>query len=99
MSPVLHVQSGSLVSRLWRPRPSPAPRVESPPSRNYGIVTGYLSPHPLHLIYDEDSPPNEPRSRGGFILGGVRTISHRLMTLRRPRAGDIGHSDHGISTS
>ena len=31
-----------------------------------GIVAGFLAPHPPHLVYGENPPQNEPRSRGGW---------------------------------
>jgi 2-aminophenol/2-amino-5-chlorophenol 1,6-dioxygenase beta subunit len=30
------------------------------------IVAGYLAPHPPHLVYGENPPQNEPRSKGGW---------------------------------
>ncbi|MEY4631835.1 MAG: hypothetical protein RIQ81_1955 [Pseudomonadota bacterium] len=30
------------------------------------IVGGFLAPHPPHLVYGENPPQNEPRSRGGW---------------------------------
>ncbi len=30
------------------------------------IVAGYLAPHPPHLVYGENPPQNEPKSRGGW---------------------------------
>ncbi len=30
------------------------------------IVAGFLAPHPPHLVYAENPPQNEPRSRGGW---------------------------------
>ncbi|MAU40017.1 MAG: tRNA U-34 5-methylaminomethyl-2-thiouridine biosynthesis protein [Kordiimonas sp.] len=30
------------------------------------IVAGFLAPHPPHLVYGENPPQNEPRSRGGW---------------------------------
>ena len=36
-------------------------------SRHPGrIVGGWLAPHPPHLVYGENPPQNEPRSRGGW---------------------------------
>jgi 2-aminophenol/2-amino-5-chlorophenol 1,6-dioxygenase beta subunit len=36
-------------------------------SKNDGtIVAGFLAPHPPHLVYGENPPQNEPRSRGGW---------------------------------
>lgn len=29
------------------------------------IVSGFLAPHPPHLVYGENPPQNEPRSEGG----------------------------------
>ena len=31
-----------------------------------GILGGFLAPHPPHLVYGENPPQNEPRSRGGW---------------------------------
>ncbi|MGB3436846.1 2-aminophenol 1,6-dioxygenase subunit beta [Achromobacter sp.] len=30
------------------------------------ILSGFLAPHPPHLVYGENPPQNEPRSRGGW---------------------------------
>ena len=30
------------------------------------ILAGYLAPHPPHLVYGENPPQNEPKSRGGW---------------------------------
>lgn len=30
------------------------------------ILSGWLAPHPPHLVYGENPPQNEPRSRGGW---------------------------------
>jgi len=30
------------------------------------IIAGFLAPHPPHLVYAENPPQNEPRSRGGW---------------------------------
>jgi 2-aminophenol/2-amino-5-chlorophenol 1,6-dioxygenase beta subunit len=30
------------------------------------ILAGYLAPHPPHLVYGENPPQNQPRSRGGW---------------------------------
>ena len=30
------------------------------------IIAGFLAPHPPHLVYGENPPQNEPRSRGGW---------------------------------
>lgn len=37
--------------------------LEVPPGR---ILGGWLAPHPPHLVYAENPPQNEPRSRGGW---------------------------------
>jgi 2-aminophenol/2-amino-5-chlorophenol 1,6-dioxygenase beta subunit len=31
-----------------------------------GILSGWLAPHPPHLVYGENPPQNQPRSRGGW---------------------------------
>jgi 2-aminophenol/2-amino-5-chlorophenol 1,6-dioxygenase beta subunit len=30
------------------------------------IIAGYLAPHPPHLVYGENPPQNEPKSKGGW---------------------------------
>jgi 2-aminophenol/2-amino-5-chlorophenol 1,6-dioxygenase beta subunit len=30
------------------------------------IVAGFVAPHPPHLVYAENPPQNEPRSKGGW---------------------------------
>lgn len=38
----------------------------APQSGNGRIIGGWLAPHPPHLVYGENPPQNEPRSRGGW---------------------------------
>ncbi len=35
-------------------------------SQDGQIVSGWLAPHPPHLVYGENPPQNEPRSQGGW---------------------------------
>ena len=35
-------------------------------SRTGNIAAGFLAPHPPHLVYGENPPQNEPKSRGGW---------------------------------
>ncbi len=37
-----------------------------PKNRDGKIIGGWLAPHPPHLVYGENPPQNEPRSRGGW---------------------------------
>src|SRR6056297_3242631 len=30
------------------------------------IIGGFLAPHPPHLVYGENPPQNQPKSRGGW---------------------------------
>ena len=76
MGPVRHVvvKEGHVVSRrsavfhLEVGTGSPAPSASGVVAgqSSGGIVAGVLAPHPPHLIYAENPPQNEPRSRGGF---------------------------------
>ncbi len=40
------------------------------------IIAGYLAPHPPHLVYGENPPQNEPKSRAGGNRYGGRTNGH-----------------------
>jgi 2-aminophenol/2-amino-5-chlorophenol 1,6-dioxygenase beta subunit len=70
MSRVFHVTVGDRRrSPQTAPPPAAVPAAGPAPGgeeRQPGIVAGYLAPHPPHLIYAENPPQNEPRSRGGW---------------------------------
>jgi len=40
--------------------------VASSNQRIGSIISGWLAPHPPHLVYGENPPQNEPKSRGGW---------------------------------
>ena len=71
--------AGSDRSGQRRPRPGVDNDVDARPDRP-GIVAGYLAPHPPHLIYAENPPQNEPRSRGGWevLRWGYEELRRRL---------------------
>lgn len=98
-------------SRVFR---MPVPGGNSPPgaraaagSRSTGspgpeakgrIVAGFLAPHPPHLIYAENPPQNEPRSRGGWdvLRWGYETARQRIREVYRPDVIVI-HAPHWIT--
>ena len=104
MNRVFQVQAGSPASRSRRSRPSPAsepsPAKERPDdSADRGeIVGGYLSPHPPHLIYAENPPQNEPRSRGGWevMRWGYEELRRRMSAQARPDVLVV-HAPHWIT--
>lgn len=61
-------------------------------------MAGYLSPHPPHLIYAENPPQNEPRSRGGWevLRWGYQTLRRRMVERDRPDVL-IVHAPHWIT--
>ncbi|HET6751439.1 MAG TPA: tRNA U-34 5-methylaminomethyl-2-thiouridine biosynthesis protein, partial [Actinomycetes bacterium] len=102
MSRVFHVTVGD------RRR---APRTAQPPAavpaagpgrdgddRTPGVVAGYLAPHPPHLIYAENPPQNEPRSRGGWELlrWAYQEARRRLRERHRPDV-IVVHAPHWIT--
>ena len=75
----------------------PAPRDGdeggAPPSPGPGIVAGYLTPHPPHLVYAENPPQNEPRSQGGWetlrwayedVRARIRALEPDVIVLHAP---------------
>lgn len=59
-----------------------------------GIVAGFLAPHPPHLVYGENPPQNEPKSRGGWEM--LRWAYERCRDKVRALAPDVilVHSPH-----
>lgn len=68
------------------------------PVRRAGIVAGVLAPHPPHLIYGENPPQNEPRSRGGWetLRWGYESLRRRIREVHRPDV-IIVHASHWIT--
>ncbi|MEK6438976.1 DODA-type extradiol aromatic ring-opening family dioxygenase [Pseudonocardia sp. T1-2H] len=68
-----------------------------PAGGGHGIVAGYLSPHPPHLIYAENPPQNEPRSTGGWEV--LRWAYEEVRRRIRALAPDvlIVHAPHWIT--
>ena len=66
--------------------------------RRAGIVAGYLAPHPPHLIYAENPPQNEPRSRGGWevLRWAYQEARRRLRERHRPDV-IVVHAPHWIT--
>ena len=63
-----------------------------------GIVAGLLAPHPPHLIYAENHPNNEPRSRGGWeqIRWGYEAVRKRVKEIHKPDV-ILVHAPHWIT--
>lgn len=40
--------------------------IRGPSTKDGHILGGWLAPHPPHLVYGENPPQNEPRSKGGW---------------------------------
>ncbi|MFV2086664.1 tRNA U-34 5-methylaminomethyl-2-thiouridine biosynthesis protein [Micromonospora sp. LOL_021] len=70
----------------------------APAGRRPGIVAGYLSPHPPHLIYGENPPQNEPRSQGGWevLRWAYHRLRRRIRDVHRPDVL-IVHAPHWIT--
>ena len=102
MPSVFHAPVGD---RTWRERAAPggAPagtvvaRAPGPTDRRAGIVAGYLSPHPPHLLYAENPPQNEPRSEGGWE--GLRWAYDDIRRRVKALAPDVIvlHAPHWIT--
>jgi 2-aminophenol/2-amino-5-chlorophenol 1,6-dioxygenase subunit beta len=61
------------------------------------IVAGFLAPHPPHLVYGENPPQNEPRSRGGWEpLRWAYERARRSLDELRPDVLLV-HSPHWIT--
>jgi len=66
--------------------------------RRPGIVAGYLAPHPPHLIYAENPPQNEPRSRGGWeVLRWAYQEARRRLRERHQPDVIVVHAPHWIT--
>lgn len=61
------------------------------------ILSGFLAPHPPHLVYGENPPQNEPRSQGGWE--GLRwAYDHARESIERLRPDVLlVHSPHWIT--
>ena len=61
------------------------------------IVAGFLAPHPPHLVYGENPPQNEPRSRGGWEqLRWVYERARKSIDILKPDVLLV-HSPHWIT--
>jgi 2-aminophenol/2-amino-5-chlorophenol 1,6-dioxygenase beta subunit len=61
------------------------------------IIAGFLAPHPPHLVYGENPPQNEPRSRGGWeTLRWAYERARRSLDALRPDVLLV-HSPHWIT--
>lgn len=98
-SRVFHLDVGT---RPARAPAAPAPVVSSTKSRvdahAPGIVAGLLAPHPPHLIYAENHPNNEPRSRGGWeqLRWGYEAVRLRVREIHKPDV-ILVHAPHWIT--
>lgn len=83
-------------------RPAQGVDAASPPparsARRAGIVAGVLAPHPPHLIYGENPPQNEPRSRGGWetLRWGYESLRRRIREVHRPDV-IVVHASHWVT--
>ncbi|OGT82776.1 MAG: tRNA U-34 5-methylaminomethyl-2-thiouridine biosynthesis protein [Gammaproteobacteria bacterium RIFCSPLOWO2_02_FULL_61_13] len=61
------------------------------------IVAGFLAPHPPHLVYGENPPQNEPRSKGGWEQ--LRWAYERARTSLEELKPDVllVHSPHWVT--
>ncbi|SMD26598.1 DODA-type extradiol aromatic ring-opening family dioxygenase [Kibdelosporangium aridum] len=81
------------MSRVFRLEPG-AP--ERAPAKG-GIIAGYLSPHPPHLIYADNPPQNEPRSTGGWeVLRWAYDEVRRRVRAMKPDVLVV-HAPHWIT--
>ncbi|MCE7004387.1 hypothetical protein LWC34_16300 [Kibdelosporangium philippinense] len=81
------------MSRVFRLEPSAPERDQA----KGGIVAGYLSPHPPHLIYADNPPQNEPRSTGGWeVLRWAYDEVRRRVRAMKPDVLVV-HAPHWIT--
>lgn len=82
--------------------PTPASSADVQPRNGRGrrgeIVAGYLAPHPPHLVYGENPPQNEPRSKGGWevLRWAYDEVRRRLLEQHRPDV-IVVHAPHWIT--
>jgi 2-aminophenol/2-amino-5-chlorophenol 1,6-dioxygenase beta subunit len=63
-------------------------------TKNGSVISGWLAPHPPHLVYGENPPQNEPKSRGGWeSLRFAYDSCRRQMKEKKPDV-IIVHSPH-----
>lgn len=104
MPRVFHLQpGGSAVSALSAAGPD-TPVSSDPEGRTSafrrsgpGIVSGFLAPHPPHLIYADNPPQNEPRSSGGWevLRWAYDEVRRRIRALQPDVL--IVHAPHWIT--
>ncbi len=58
------------------------------------IISGWLAPHPPHLVYGENPPQNEPKSRGGWESLRFAYDSCRTQVKEKKPDVIIVHSPH-----
>lgn len=82
-----------------QPQQREVAQVATRPDRDGGgIVAGYLAPHPPHLVYADNPPQNEPRSKGGWE--GLRWAYDELRKkLKKELKPDVivVHAPHWIT--
>lgn len=61
------------------------------------ILSGFLAPHPPHLVYGENPPQNEPRSQGGWepLRWAYEQVRENIERLRPDVL--LVHSPHWIT--
>jgi 2-aminophenol/2-amino-5-chlorophenol 1,6-dioxygenase beta subunit len=83
------------MSRVFHLAPKRAEAAQPPTAG--GIVAGYLSPHPPHLIYADNPPQNEPRSTGGWevLRWAYEEVRRRVRELKPDVL--VVHAPHWIT--
>lgn len=72
------------------------------------IIAGFLAPHPPHLVYGENPPQNEPRSRGGWeplrwayerARASLERLAPDVLLVHSPHwTTHVGHHFLGVPT-
>lgn len=70
------------------------------------ILAGFLAPHPPHLVYAENPPQNEPRSRGGWeqlrwayerVRASIDALEPDVLLVHSPHwTTQLGHHFLGV---
>lgn len=70
------------------------------------IVAGFIAPHPPHLVYGENPPQNEPRSKGGWeqlrwayekVRASIEELQPDVLLVHSPHwVTQLGHHFLGV---
>lgn len=70
------------------------------------IVAGFIAPHPPHLVYGENPPQNEPRSKGGWeqlrwgyekVRASIEELKPDVLLVHSPHwVTQLGHHFLGV---